>query len=473
MLKFAMDDLSEPDIEHQSRFSWVRLRTVVALRWFSILGQAAALWIATSYLNLDIRLDISTTIIGVAVGLNVVATVVYAENRRLSERAALFNLMFDLAQLAALLFMSGGLSNPFSVLLLTPVVMAATALNLRATLYLGIASFVLITGLAFFAVPLQLKTGETLALPLFLLQGTWVALITTVVFLAVYARRIMREIFSMSQALSATQAALGREQRLTALGGVVAAAAHELGTPLATITMASAELADELADQPELLEDAQLIRAQALRCRDILHEMGRSGKDDMLMQIAPISALVQEASEPHLHRGKQIVPRINGRINDGPGADHMLVARQSEIIHGLRNLIQNAVDYADSTVWIDISWDKAHLRVRIGDDGPGYPVQLIGRIGDPFMRKRGQVDPERPGYEGMGLGLFIAKTLLERTGARLTFANGSEWESGTDTPPEQARPTGAIVEVVWNREALEVSLAQARAPLGKNRHFSY
>jgi len=468
-----MVELSEPNIEHKSRFSWVRLRTLVALRWISIFGQSAALWVASRYLDIDLRLDISATIIGVAVGLNIVATVVFAENRRLSERAALLNLMFDLVQLAALLFMSGGLSNPFSVLLLTPVVMAATALNLRATVILGLICCALITGLAFFAQPLTLNTGEILESPPLLFYGTWVALVTSVVFLAAYARRIMREIFSMTQALSATQAALSREQRLTALGGVVAAAAHELGTPLATITLVSAELADELADQPELHEDAQLIREQAMRCRDILQEMGRTGKDDMLMQIAPISALVQEASEPHLHRGKRIVPRINGRINDGPGADHMLVARQSEVIHGLRNLIQNAVDFAATTVWIDISWDKAHLRVHVGDDGPGYPAQLLGRIGDPFVRKRGQVDPERPGYEGMGLGLFIAKTLLERTGARLTFANGSEWDDGEDVPPEKARPTGAIVEVVWDRETLEVSLAQARAPLGENRHFRY
>ena len=473
MLKAAMDAISEPHNEQHSRFSWVRLRTVVALRWLTIIGQTVALLAAAKYLDLDLRLDICATIIGVAVGVNIIATVVYAENRRLSERAAVLNLLFDLVQLAALLLMSGGLTNPFAMLLLTPVVMGATALNLRAIIFLGAACCVLIFLLAQFAFPLTFKTGEVLMPPAFLFHGTLVALITSVVFLAVYARRIMREIFAMSQALSATQEALSREQRLTALGGVVAAAAHELGTPLATITMVSAELVDELEGHPELLEDARLIREQAERCRDILHEMGRSGKDDMLMQIAPISALVQEASEPHLHRGKRIVPRINGRINDGPGADHMLVARQSEIIHGLRNLIQNAVDFAASTVWIDISWDKAHLRVHVGDDGPGYPPHLLGRIGEPFVRRRGHVDPDRPGYEGMGLGLFIAKTLLERTGATLTFANGSEWEDSEDVPPEKARPTGAIVEVVWLRETLEVSLAQARAPLGENRHFSY
>lgn len=468
--------MAEPNdsiISNESRFSWVRLRTLVMLRWMTIAGQSVALWLASEWLALDIRVDLCATVIGFAVAFNIVATVVFPENRRLSERAALFTLLFDLVQLALLLALTGGLANPFSVLLLTPVVMAATALNLRATILLGLAAAGVITALLKFAPPLVTIAGEVLQTPQLLASGTWVALLTSVGFLAMYSRRIMVEVFSMSQALAATQTALGREQRLTALGGVVAAAAHELGTPLATIKMVSAELADELADQPELLDDALLIRDQADRCRDILHEMGRSGKDDMLMQIAPISALVQEASEPHLDRGKRIVPRINGRINDGPGADHMLVARQSEIIHGLRNLIQNAVDFATTTVWIDISWDEAHLRVHVGDDGPGYPAHLIGRIGDPFVRKRGQADPARPGYEGMGLGLFIAKTLLERTGAQLTFANGSEWEATEDVPIEKARPTGAIVEVVWDRSTLEVTLAQARAPLGENLHFDY
>ncbi|MCF6272255.1 MAG: ActS/PrrB/RegB family redox-sensitive histidine kinase [Rhodobacteraceae bacterium] len=468
--------MAEPNVNiipNEARFSWVRLRTLVMLRWLTIAGQFVALVIAVNWLGLDIRVDLSATVIGVAVAFNIVATVVFPENRRLSERAALMTLMFDLVQMAALIGLTGGLTNPFSVLLLTPVVMAATALNLRATLLLGLVAIVMLTLLMAFAPPMRLAGGAELAAPLVLSHGTWVALITSVVFLAIYSRRVMVEVFSMSQALAATQAALGREQKLTALGGVVAAAAHELGTPLATIKLVSSELADELEDQPELLEDVRLIREQADRCRDILHEMGRTGKDDTLMQIAPISALVQEAAEPHIERGKQIISRINGRINDGPGADHMLVARQSEIIHGLRNLIQNAVDFADSKVWIDISWGKSNLRVHIGDDGPGYPVHLIGRIGDPFVRKRGQPDPERPGYEGMGLGLFIAKTLLERTGAQLTFANGSEWDTSKDEPPETARPTGAIVEVVWPRETLEITLAQARAPLGKNQPFGY
>jgi two-component system sensor histidine kinase RegB len=456
----------------EARFSWVRLRTLVMLRWMTIAGQSAALWVAVTWLRVDIRVDLAATVIGAAVALNIVATVVFPENRRLSERSALLTLLFDLVQLAALLALSGGLVNPFAVLLLTPVVMASTALNLRATIVLGVVAVGLITALLVYPPPMKLQNGEVLKVPAILAQGFWVALITSVGFLALYSRKIMVEIFSMSQALAATQTALGRQQRLTALGGVVAAMAHELGTPLATIKMVSTELAEALDTRPDLLEDVELIRDQANRCRDILHEMGRSGKDDTLMQIVPVSALVIEAMEPHQDRGKRIIPRINGRINDGPGADHMLVARQSEVIHGIRNLIQNAVDFARSTVWVDISWDKAHLKIHIGDDGPGYPAHLIGRIGDPFVRKRGYTDPNRPGYEGMGLGLFIAKTLLERTGAQLTFANGSEWGE-SDLPPEKARPTGAIVEVVWPRATLEISLAQARAPLGENKPFDY
>ena len=472
MLSMSMAEPSTNILSHEARFSWVRLRTLVVLRWMTIAGQSFALWVAVEWLEVDLRVDLAATVIGLAVAFNIVATVVFPENRRLSERAALLTLLFDLTQLAALLALTGGLMNPFAVLLLTPVVMASTALNLRATILLGAVAVVLLSALHIYPAPMKLLNGEVLQVPAMMINGFWIALITSVGFLALYSRKIMVEVFSMSQALAATQTALGREQRLTALGGVVAAAAHELGTPLATIKMVSTELADELEDQPELLEDVELIREQANRCRDILHEMGRSGKDDTLLQIAPISALVQEAMEPHLDRGKRIVPRINGRINDGPGADHMLVARQSEIIHGLRNLIQNAVDFSVSTVWVDIDWDKTHLKVHVGDDGPGYPSHIIGRIGDPFMRKRGQVDPSRPSYEGMGLGLFIAKTLLERTGAQLTFANGSEWDE-SEVRIEDAHPTGAIVEVVWDRETLEVSLAQARAPLGENQPFGY
>jgi two-component system sensor histidine kinase RegB len=269
---------------------------------------------------------------------------------------------------------------------------------------------------------------------------------------------------SMSEALLATQMALAREQKLTDLGGVVAAAAHELGTPLATIKLVSQELAEELED-PVLREDAELIRDQADRCRDILRSMGRAGKDDLHLKTAPLAAVVREAADPHAQRGKT----LHFDISPAPGGNNQqpVIQRQPEIIHGIRNLVQNAVDFAEANVWIDLHWTDDVILVRIIDDGEGYPTHLLGRIGDPFVRKRkAQVDGRRPGYEGMGLGLFIAKTLLERTGAELSFANGSD-----PFLPREERPVrgGAIVEAIWPREQIALPDLEESQPLGLNQ----
>lgn len=469
-----MIDMPSIPLRNAARSGWLRLRTLIMLRWLAIGGQLVTVIVAYSVLNIDLRLDLCISAIGISAGVNIVTTIIFPENNRLSERNAMLTLLFDLGQLAFLLYLTGGLSNPFSVLLLTPVIISATTLGVFATAILGLVFLMLITVLVKFYIPLSTVSGEIIQQPDLLIYGSWAALVIAVGFLATYARRVTVETFSMSEALSATQLALGREQRLTALGGVVAAAAHELGTPLATIKLVAAEMVDELGEHPELCRDAELIRDQADRCRDILHDMGRSGKDDKHLHHAPVSAVVAEAAEPHLERGKRILIRINGMvINEIPPAQPE-IPRHAEIIHGLRNLVQNAVDFATSNVWIDINWDKEHLRIHVGDDGLGYAPELIGKIGDPFVRKRSikEKDKQRPEYEGMGLGLFIAKTLLERTGARLTFANGTEVRGRIARPPlgppELARPTGAIVEVVWARNVLEAEKSVIRGPLGDN-----
>jgi two-component system sensor histidine kinase RegB len=276
---------------------------------------------------------------------------------------------------------------------------------------------------------------------------------------------VTNETFSMSQALAATQMALAREQRLSVLGGVVAAAAHELGTPLATIKLASTELIDELDDRPQLQEDARLVRDQADRCSEILRAMGPRGKEDALVRQAPFSSVIEEAAAPHAERGIRIVLRVEGgTVDEGPEVQP-LVPRRPEIIAGLRNLIQNAVDFARTTVWIDLDWNSTQLRVVVGDDGPGYPSDLIGRLGDPFVRGRPMTPVERPGYVGMGLGLFIAKTLLEGSGARLHFSNGLAPDGA---PVEFARPSGAVVTVSWPRTAFAEEAAVGRGALGEN-----
>ena len=458
----------------ETRHEWMRLRTLVVLRWFAIAGQIIAVFVATRYLGFDLRLDLIATAIGASVAFNIIALLIFPENRRLSERAALNTLLFDLTQLAVLLFLCGGLSNPFSMLLIAPVVIAASALNLRATMIIGFAAVVFITTLVWLFLPLKLLGGSVLTLPPIFVYGMWAALLISIFFLGAYAYRVTDETFSMSRALTATQMALDREQRLTSLGGVVAAAAHELGTPLATIKLVSTELLDDLPDHSELREDIALINSQTDRCRDILHNMGRAGKDDTYLHNAPVSAVIQEAAAPHIERGKNIIIRVEGILLENQHIDQPEIPRLPEIIHGLRNLVQNAVDFADENVWVDISWDNDFIRLHIGDDGPGYPADLIGRIGDPFMRKRGhnRSSDNRPGYEGMGLGLFIAKTLLERCGAELNFANGSEYRSRSAkekiSHPDFARPTGAIVEVTCPRHTFETPISDVRSPLGEN-----
>ena len=297
--------------------------------------------------------------------------------------------------------------------------------------------------------------GTALLLPPLFRFGFEMALIIGTVFLAVYARQVVSEMHAMRDALTATQLALEREQKLTDLGGVIAAAAHELGTPLATIKLTAREMVDDLEGQDERREDAELIAQQADRCRDILRSMGRAGKADLQMRRAPVSEILREAAEPHLGRGPAV--RIDAAPASGSNREPLEIWRKPEIVHGLRNLIQNAVDFAETEVRIKARWTRDRLVLTVTDDGPGFPPSVLERIGSPFLRRRaGQAQRQRPGYEGMGLGLFIAKTLLERTGATIGFTNRQDAH-------------GAQVTVDWPRDAIEPDREARGAGLGENR----
>ncbi|MEM8631496.1 MAG: ActS/PrrB/RegB family redox-sensitive histidine kinase [Pseudomonadota bacterium] len=447
------------------RSEWVRLRTLTVLRWIAVIGQLIAVGVASRAFHLQFPVGLCYLVIGTAILANLLAIFFYPENKRLTESEALLMLLFDVAQLSVLLFLTGGLHNPFAILILAPVTIAATALHLRSILILGGVTIASITFVAVAHLPMRTSDGQVLETPLTFVFGFWLAIVIGVAFQAVYTRRVSEEMNAMSDALLATQMALAREQKLTDLGGVVAAAAHELGTPLATIKLVSSELLEDL-DGDDLRDDARLIRDQADRCRDILRSMGRAGKDDVHMRTAPISTVVEEAALPHMSRGKAL--HFDAGPGEGGEARHPMVRRQPEVIHGLRNLIQNAVDFADDDVWIESEWTDNQIVVRISDDGAGYPSHILGRIGDPFVRRR-RTDGAasmRPGYEGMGLGLFIAKTLLERTGAELTFANGAD---PFLEPSEHPERKGAIVEVAWPRERLGAEPRSQAAPLGENQ----
>ncbi|MEP2716735.1 ActS/PrrB/RegB family redox-sensitive histidine kinase [Pseudophaeobacter sp.] len=451
-------------MQGQERSHWIRLRTLIVLRWFAIAGQLIAITVAQQLYNLQLELGLCLLAVGISVVSNILAIFVFPENKRLSEFENFLMVLFDLLQLGFLLYLTGGLHNPFALLVLAPVTISAAMMGLRSTLLIGGTAIILVTLMAEFHMPLRTAQGFILRIPDVFIFGNWTAIVIAILFIGANSFRISTEMRRMSDAVAATQLALSREQKLTDLGGVVAAAAHELGTPLATIKLASGELIEELDEQPDLREDAVLIREQAERCRHILRDMGRAGKDDLHLRQAPLSTVIHEAAEPHLNRGKVIL-FDEGPLEDG-SFQQPTILRKPEIIHGLRNLVQNAVDFSRSTVWIDAAWSDSRICLHIYDDGRGFPSHLLGRIGDPFMkRRRSESDKkQRPEYQGMGLGLFIAKTLLERTGAELKFANGA---SKPLPHPQERR--GAIVVVSWPRDKIDALVGENAVPMGENK----
>ncbi|AUH33203.1 ActS/PrrB/RegB family redox-sensitive histidine kinase [Paracoccus tegillarcae] len=412
------------------------MRTLVILRWAAVAGQLAAVIVAWS---IGVRFAIWPVLMLITASALMNTWMLAGPWARVSHDRAAAQLGFDMMQIAMLLWLTGGPSNPFALLVLAPVTIAATALPRRQTLAIGGATMVLVSLAFWSAAPLRLADGTILTIPPLLALGHWFAVMIGVVFFATYSHRVVAELTVTSNALFSTQMALAREQRLQHLGGVVAATAHELGTPLATIKLIAGELADEMSDRPDLDGDLAELRREVDRCGTILRAMGQAGKDDLLLHSAPLSVMLEQAVGVHANRGPEVV--ITAR---GPD-----VRRDPGVIHALRNLVQNAVDFAASRVTVSAVVIADNLVVTIGDDGPGYPPTVLARLGDPYPTSR-RSSGQRPGYDGMGLGLFIAKTLLERSGASLTFANGGP---------------GATVTVIWPLKAIA---ADSRRALGIN-----
>jgi len=466
-----MNKKIERSFTKSARGDWIRLITLTHLRWLAVFGQLLAVLVGYYILNLDFDLFICLGLIFLSSALNLITTIYFPKTKRLSEYQNMLVLFYDLLQLGFMLFFTGGLTNPFSVLILAPVIISATVLNLKFTVLLGISAGIIITFLSGFYIPLKYQSGVVLEPPYLLLIGNWLALSIAILFIAVYSRRVATETFSMSQALQAMQMALEREQRLTSLGGIVAAAAHELGTPLATIKLASTELQHGFSDMKELNQDLDLISKQVDRCKDILSNIGRRGKEDIFLRNMPIMIILQEAVEHYLDENKRVVFSLNDKVGkdleDFNKDPQLLIARKPELIYGLRNIIQNAVDFSNDSVWLDVKYDKNTVTFQISDDGEGFPIHLLGRLGEPFLIEGVEekyFDISRPHYEGMGLGLFIAKTLLEHLGGIVSFKN-RDWYARTQTEwkgkvsDTEVSSKGAIVTVQFDRADLEEKLS--------------
>jgi two-component system sensor histidine kinase RegB len=423
----------------------VRLGTLNALRWLAIVGQSAAVLIVDLGLGFQLPMIPCLIAIAISVAINVILLLRYPPSLRLTDTETTLYLAYDQLQLATLLYLTGGIENPFVLLFLAPLAVSASSLNLRNTIGLGMLSFALVTLLLFNHYPLPWRPGSTFVVPDLYVWGVWMAVVLGLGFTAIVTFRVATEATRMSAALTATQLALAREQKLSALGALAAATAHELGTPLGTIAVVAKELARELPPTGPHADDLKLLLTQVKRCRDILGQLAHHDEqgDDFAADV-PLPALLDEIATPFRDFGVEIEVRAEG-------AGALAIPRRPEFMHGLTNLIENAADFARSRVVLTARWSGADVTIEIRDDGPGFAPEVINRLGEPYVTTRPGQDalreedlgPTEPTemHEGMGLGFFIAKNLLERTEAKIKARN--------------AQQGGAVVTITWPRKALE------------------
>jgi two-component system, sensor histidine kinase RegB len=435
-VKGGMADLSTIDLGQRSR--QLRVDTLVKLRWIALMGQAIALVLVYYGLRFSLPFAPCFVVIAASVWLNIGLRLRFGRADRLEDIPAALLLAYDILQLTALLYLTGGIENPFSVLYLAPIMISAVSLSGRITFALTLFMIAAASAITFKHYPLPWFPGEQLQLPLIYDAGIWAAIAVGAAFVGIYASRVAREARKLADALAATELVIAREQLLSQLDGLAAAAAHELGTPLATITLIVKELQKQLVPGHPFEEDLGLLAQETNRCRTILGKLASLGGESAnILDEMSLGLLIEEVANPHRDFGVKISIVTEG---DGPEPS---CRRNPGILYGLGNLIENAVDFAGSEVRVTANWNAARVTILIEDDGPGLSPDVIDRVGEPYVTTKTDRRAKKEEGSGLGLGLFIAKTLLERSGATVSIEN-------RDLPT-----TGAIVTVSWERSAFE------------------
>jgi two-component system sensor histidine kinase RegB len=428
---------TEIDLGRRSRR--LRVDTLVRLRWLAVVGQATAVLVTQYGLGFPLPIGLCLIIIAVSAWLNIGLRWRFRRSDRLEDRPAAFMLAYDLLQLSALLYLTGGIENPFSMLFLAPIMISAASLSAQTTLCLTLLMIAAATALTFDHWPLPWYPGEVMELPLTYKVGLWVALVLGAAFTAIYASRVAEEARKLADALAATELVIAREQHLTQLDGLAAAAAHELGTPLATITLVVKELEKQLPPGGPYEEDVQLLGQEVARCRGILGKLTSLGNEteDTILDEMTLGVLLEEVVGPQRDFGVTLSIEKNGDLPEP------VCHRNPGLLYGLGNLVENAIDFARSEVHIRARWTETLVSVSIEDDGPGFSPDVVMHIGEPYVTTKSDRRAKTEEGSGLGLGLFIAKTLLERSGASFMATNA--------VPPK----SGAVIAITWQRAQFE------------------
>ena len=404
-------------------------KTLVNLRWIAIIGQLIAINFVYFFLKLDLPIIETHIIILIGFITNIILQFKIKTNQLKDFNSALF-LVYDLLQLSILLYLTGGISNPFSLLIIIPTIVSSTFLSMGTTIILGTITISL---LFFLKENHKILPGLDLYnfnFPEYYVAGALVSIIIGLVFLSYFGIKFSGETKKRSGALDKLQQVMAKEYELDSLGGLAAAAAHSLGTPLATISVVAKELKKEIGDKSKHSKDLDLLISQAKRCSEILKQISKKEiSDDQFINLIKVEDLLEEIiiSFEETSDKKIILSEVNdmNKIN---------IKRSPEIVYGLRNFIGNAIKFADKELIIKVTSDDETLTLLINDDGPGYAEDIINLIGEPYLKSKSKKINNKA---GLGLGIFLGKTLLERKKARLTFSNNEDLK-------------GASVKIIWN-----------------------
>ncbi len=410
-----MAEYANPDQPGQPVQNPIDARLILNIRWLAISGQLAALLYTYFGLKFDIPIMPALFVIGLSVGINIWQTKMsmLPDERG---RQNFLALVFDVLQLSALLFFTGGLLNPFSSLFLAPVVVSAAILRRRETFAVIMLVAANVSFLALYHYPLPWG-NDALIMPDLYLTGLWMALLLSAFFIGGYAWRVASGARKLATALSEAKLILAKEQQAMALGTLATAAAHQLGSPLNTITVVSHELAREISEDDPIYEDVQLLRDQAERCRVILAELDNMKSDPQLdmEDPVPVTSLIQQLLAERVE-SDQLAIKVE-LVADASVAVPF-AKRRPELVQALDNLLSNASDFAASQIAVSVGGDTSNIHITIADDGPGFSSSILSKAGQPW-------NSSRTGMKGhRGLGIFVARTLIEAIGGSILFRNG-------------------------------------------------
>ena len=390
-------------------------KTLVILRWIAIIGQFSAITLVYFYLNLDFPILIAFAVLFLGFLSNLYLQFGIRSITLRDFYSSVF-LVYDLIQLSALLYLTGGISNPFSILMIIPTIVSSTLLSMGTTIILGILTIIFLFLLSIFHYPLPGIHDHSITFPKLYLTGYFLAIIVGLVFLSYFGIRFSGESKRRSDAINKVQQVIAKEYELESLGGQAAAAAHSLGTPLATISVVASELKKELGEKNEHSKDIDLMISQTKRCGEILKKISKKQiKDDEFFSKTRLEDLLSELISSFKETSSKHI-----KLESEHDKNKISFQRSPEIIYGLRNFIGNAVKFSKTKVEIILSSNKKDIEILIKDDGPGFPADVIEILGEPYIKSK---SPEINENAGTGLGTFLGKTLLERRGAKLSFLN--------------------------------------------------